>query len=294
MRRLRHQVLRFAATDATVLIRGETGTGKELVARALHDQSRRARRSFVAANVAALPATTLLAELFGHERGAFTGASCRRRGLFEQAHGGTLLLDEVGELAPEAQAALLRVLETREVRPLGAERVHSVDVRLVAATHRDLLQMVRLGSFREDLFYRLNLLVVEVPPLRHRPGDVAVLSKHFLSEHASEFGLRTLSPCALAALSDHPWPGNVRQLQNVLRRMVVSDEAATLDASHVDAALRFERSDPTVAREGLTPERVMRALAAESGNISRTARRLGVCRTTVRAHLNRAREAELL
>lgn len=285
---LRRQLDRFAQTNVTVLVRGETGTGKELVARALHFRSRRARMPFVAANVAALPGSMLLSELFGHERGAFTGAYLRHRGLFEQAHGGTLFLDEVGELDPEAQAALLRVLETREVRAVGAERTRVVDVRLVAATHQNLPQMVRQGTFRDDLYYRLNLLVVELPALRYRTSDVPHLAKHILRELAPEFGPRSLTESATKALTDYAWPGNVRQLQNVLRRLVVLTDDVTLTGDHVRVALRYERDGVAECHEAATTATVLAVFASENGNITRTARRLGIARSTVRAHLRRA------
>jgi two-component system nitrogen regulation response regulator GlnG len=288
MHALRERIVRFARATETVLIRGETGTGKELVARALHTHSSRAQRLFVAANVAALPSSMLLSELFGHERGAFTGAYLRHKGLFEQAHGGTLFLDEVGELDAEAQAALLRVLETREVRPVGAESTRRVDVRLLAATHRNLSQMVRTGAFREDLFYRLNLLVIEVPALRHRISDVVPIARHVLARLAPERGVRQLDESATKALTDYAWPGNVRQLENVLRRMVVTFDEDAFASAHVHVALSHEQDAAELCREAATTATVLTLLAAENGNITRTARRLGIARSTVRAHLRRA------
>ncbi len=288
IRMLREQLDRFARTSATVVVHGETGTGKELVARALHARSPRAKQPFIAANVAALPPSMLMSELFGHERGAFTGAYLRHRGLFEQAHGGTLFLDEVGELDPEAQSALLRVLETREVRAVGAERARHIDVRLVVATHRNLAQLVRQGAFREDLFYRLHLLVMEVPALRFRITDVPHLARHALASLTAEVGERSLDSSALAALADYAWPGNVRQLQNVLRRMAIASDARTLSAEHVRNALRVEQLGEQERREAATTATVMNVLAAEDGNITRTARRLGIARSTVRSHLRRA------
>lgn len=288
MAALRKQVERYAKTHATVVIHGETGTGKELVARALHHLSPRARMPFVTVNAAAVSETLLISELFGHERGAFTGALVRHRGLVEQAHGGTLFLDEVGELPSDAQAALLRVLETHEVRPVGAEYMRNVDVRLVAATHRNLAQMVRHGTFREDLYYRLNLLVVEVPALRYRTSDVPYLAKHFLRELVPEFGPRTFTESATKALTDYAWPGNVRQLQNVLRRLVVLTDDVALTSEHIHRALRYERDGAAQGHEAATTATVLSMLAAEQGNITRTARRLGIARSTVRAHLRRA------
>ncbi len=291
MSHVHRQIDRYARTTATVLVRGETGTGKELVARALHARSPRAARPFVAANVAALPASMLASELFGHERGAFTGAYLRHKGLFEQAHGGTLFLDEIGELDPEAQAALLRVLETREVRAVGAEKPRTVDVRLLVATHRNLSQMVRGGAFREDLFYRLHQLVIEVPALRYRTSDVPLLARHLLARLAPELRARELDEGALRALQDYGWPGNVRQLENVLRRAAIATDDATLTRPHIERALRDERDGAAAGQEGATTATVLTLLAAEHGNISRTARRLGIARSTVRAHLRRAGRA---
>lgn len=286
--RLREDIRRYAPTSATVLILGETGVGKELVARALHEQSLRSKRPFVAANVASFTPSMLMSELFGHERGAFTGAYLRHKGLFEQAHGGTLFLDEIGELDPEAQAALLRVLETREVRAIGAEHHRHVDVRLIAATHRDLRQMVRVGAFRDDLYYRVNLLVVEVPALRYRVSDVVPLAAHTLSLLAAEHGVHVLDPAAERALQDYAWPGNVRQLQNVILRMVISTDEQFLTAVHVRQALAFERDGIVEGREAATTATVLTMLSTNGGNISLTARRLGIARSTVRAHLRRA------
>lgn len=288
IRALRAQVDRFAHSTANVLVTGETGTGKELVARALHERSRRARGPFASANVAALPPSMLASELFGHERGAFTGAYARHKGLFEQAHGGTLFLDEIGELAPDAQVALLRVLETREVRPVGAERMRPVDVRLVAATHRNLAALVSHGLFREDLYYRLHLLVVAVPALRFRIADVPRLAEHLLATMGDEHGFRVLDPDAREALMTYAWPGNVRQLQSVLRRITITHDGTCITRDQVLAALAIEGRAVNECREAASTATVLNVLAAESGNISRTARRLGLARSTVRAHIVRA------
>jgi transcriptional regulator with GAF, ATPase, and Fis domain len=199
-----------------VLVLGETGTGKELVARALHDRSRRAKKTFLAENCAAVPASLLESELFGHKKGSFTHAIADRPGHFVAADGGTLFLDEIGDMPLEMQSKLLRVLETGELRPVGASQSVRVDVRVVAATHRDLPTMVRERAFREDLYYRLNVVRIVLPPLREREGDVELLARYFLGRFALP-GVE-LAPEALAALCDHPWPGNVRQLENELRR----------------------------------------------------------------------------
>jgi formate hydrogenlyase transcriptional activator len=223
MRRVLERVEQVATTDATVLITGETGTGKELIARAIHRRSRRAKGPLVKVNCAAIPDTLLASELFGHERGAFTGAVERRRGRFEQADGGTILLDEIGELPLATQVTLLRVLQEREVERLGGTRAIAVDVRIVAATNRDLLADVQLGRFRSDLFYRLNAFPVHVPPLRERPEDVPPLVAHLAAKYAARVG-RTIDRVdarSLRRLARHDWPGNVRELENVVERAVI-------------------------------------------------------------------------
>jgi DNA-binding NtrC family response regulator len=288
---LRAEVARYAPRSATVLVTGETGTGKELVAQALHALSPRARGPFVAVNVATLRRELTASALFGHERGAFTGAVTSHRGLFEQAHGGTLLLDEVGELEPAAQAALLRVLETREVRPLGSTRPRVVDVRVIAATHRDLTSMVSTGEFREDLYYRINVFCIPLPTLRDRREDLAALVAHLFDRLRHEVGERHLTRDALSLLAGYPWPGNVRQLLNVLRRALAHCDDPALDAAVVRAALSVESGTvPAVPYRVLAPRDLPRSMVAETvgrwgGNISRAARELGVARSTVRAHL---------
>jgi len=209
MRDLLRRVARFAASDAPVVIGGETGSGKEIVARALHANSDRAARPFVAVNVAALPAELLESELFGHGKGAFTGAASARAGLFEAADGGTLFLDEIGEMPAPLQAKLLRALQDGEIRRVGETAPFAVDVRVVCATHRDLAERVAAGSFREDLYYRLNVLGLHVPPLRERRADVLPLATQFLADAG---GARRFTPAAEAALLAHRWPGNVREL----------------------------------------------------------------------------------
>jgi len=212
-----------AATRSTVLITGETGTGKELVARAVHTRSAEAAKPFVKVNCAAIPDALIESELFGHVRGAFTDAVTSRRGKFSQAHGGTILLDEIGTMGLGLQAKLLRVLQEREVEPLGAERAERVDVRVVAATNRDLRQLAAAGRFLEDLYYRLQVVPIAVPPLRRRTDDVPMLAGYFVEKHASRNGWPTpaIEPEAIAALRDHDWPGNVRELENVMERAVV-------------------------------------------------------------------------
>ncbi len=241
-------VARVAPSRATVLLRGESGTGKEVVARALHEHGPRAERSFVAVNCAALPETLLESELFGHERGAFTGATQARPGRFELADGGTLFLDEVGELPLAAQVKLLRAIQERQLERVGGRRTLTVDVRLVAATNRDLEDAIRSGAFRLDLYHRLQVVEIELPPLRERPEDVPVLARHFLAELAEEHGREVrLARDALAALQAYEWPGNVRQLRNVLERLVVAHGEGPVRAADLEFLRAAPATTPTSA-----------------------------------------------
>ena len=213
-------IARLMQTDLSVIITGESGTGKELVARALHDFGRRRNKPFVALNMAAIPRDLIESELFGHEKGAFTGATSRSAGRFEQAQGGTLFLDEIGDMPPEAQTRLLRVLQEGEYTTVGGRTTIKTDVRIIAATHRDLKQLIRQGRFREDLFFRLNVAPIRIPPLRERTEDVAELARHFLAQAASEgLAWKTIAPDAMERLKRHTWPGNVRELENMIRRL---------------------------------------------------------------------------
>ena len=221
--RVLEQVVRVAPTDSTVLISGETGTGKELIARAIHKRSNRSGRAFISVNCGAIARSLIASELFGHEKGAFTGAVQRRIGRFEAAQGGTIFLDEVGELPAEAQVSLLRVLQEREFERIGSHEVLKVDVRVLAATNRDLEQAVSAGSFRSDLFYRLNVFPIEVPPLRDRASDILLLAEYMIGRYAKNAGKRftSIGSSTLELLSNYPWPGNIRELQNVIERAVV-------------------------------------------------------------------------
>ena len=226
--------------EATVLLLGETGTGKELIARAIHQGSPRAGGAFVVVNCAALPETLLESELFGHERGAFTGASQRKEGRFHLAHQGTLLLDEIGELSLPLQAKILRVLQSREFEPLGSTRTVKVEVRIIAATNRDLEAMVREGRFRDDLFYRLNVFPITLPPLRERPEDVPLLARHFLTRYGEKNHreVKGLAPEVLEAFRYYAWPGNIRELENVIERGVILCRGETLTLADLPLALR--------------------------------------------------------
>src|SRR6185503_13531566 len=235
MQQLRETIDKVAQPDATVLITGESGTGKELVARALHFAGRRAGRSFTPVNCGALVGTLLDSELFGHLRGAFTGADTAKRGLFVAADGGTLFLDEIGELPLELQPKLLRALQDGEVKPVGGASAIRVDARVIAATNRTLDDAIKVGTFREDLFYRLAVITNEVPPLRSRPGDIPALARHFAEDAAlrAERDRLELTDAALAHLSSLPWPGNVRELENTIERAVILATGNVLDIGDV-------------------------------------------------------------
>jgi two-component system, NtrC family, response regulator HydG len=241
-------IRRVAATSVPVLVLGETGTGKELVARAIHAESARRASPFVAVNCAAVPEALLESEIFGHVRGAFTGATQTRRGLFIEANGGTLLLDEIGDMPLPLQAKLLRVLETGEVRSVGSDAARATDVRIIAATHRDLPAQVRAGKFRQDLFFRLNVVPVAIPALRERREDVPLLIDHFLHKSRERFPrapAMTFAPDALKVLVDYSWPGNVRQLENLVDRCVITGDAAEIGPGEIRSALgEWDPDDP--------------------------------------------------
>jgi len=321
MQEIYRTIARLVSTDLTVLIFGESGTGKELVARALHDFGRRRKGPFVAVNMAAIPRELIESELFGHEKGAFTGASARRSGRFEQADGGTLFLDEIGDMPLEAQTRLLRVLQQGEFLPVGGQRPIRTNVRIVAASHRDLRAMTAQGLFREDLFYRLNVVPLRLPPLRERVEDIPALVHHFFLKGVQEgLPLKTLTPEAMARLKAYAWPGNVRELENLVRRLAVLCREEVIDEAVIEAELcsaarpapAEEAADATLEEaverwlerhfrsfgEALPPpglyHRVLReverplltrVLRATGGNQLRAADILGVNRNTLRKKL---------
>jgi len=306
---------RIAGTDVTVLLRGESGTGKELVARAIHHYSRRSGRPFVAVSCAAIPGTLLESEMFGHERGAFTDAKERRLGKFELAHGGTLYLDEIGDMPVDLQTKLLRALQERTMERVGGQESIPIDVRVLAATNRDLEALMKEGGFREDLYYRLNVVTVHLPPLRERRRDIPLLVEHFLAKHGEELGERGVAPEALDRLVGYEWPGNVRELENIIQRAMVMATAGVILPEHlpigpvsaaasvaVDATLEeiIERKLMECVRGlrerssanlydlvvGLVEKPLLRAVLRETGgNQVRAAHILGINRNTLRKKL---------
>src|SRR5262245_28685415 len=280
---------RVAPTDATVLIRGESGTGKEIIAKAVHHASNRAAGRFVAINCGALPETLLDSEMFGHVKGAFTGAGANKKGLFEEAHRGTLFLDEIGEMAPGLQVKLLRALQSGEVRSVGSTQAITVDTRVVAATNRDLDPMIRQGTFREDLFYRLNVIPILLPPLRERREDIPLLAEHFLARFAQRQGrVLRLSAGAMERLLRYPWPGNVRELENAMERTAILARDEMLEPEdlppHVAAGLQLGQA-PLLPRQTTLAEaertHILQTLERFGRNHSGAAEALGIGRTTL-------------
>jgi transcriptional regulator with PAS, ATPase and Fis domain len=281
-----------------VLITGESGTGKELVARAIHARSDRRAEPFVAVNVAAIPDTLVESELFGHEKGAFTGAHAKKLGRFEVAHGGTVFLDEIGTLRMDLQAKLLRVLQEREIERLGGIRPVPVDVRILAATNVNLRTAVRARTFREDLYYRLNVVPIHVPPLRERREDIPALVEHFVRKIARECNrdVRGVSAGALEVLTRYDWPGNVRELENVLHRAVVLARGPVIHLQDVPLDVAMPETGPRLGDDTVPPLReameqferqyILRVLEGNGWNVSRAARRLGVHRNTVLTKLS--------
>lgn len=314
MQSLYKEIGRVAATSATVLIRGATGTGKELIARAIYQHSDRSAKPFIAVNCAAIPETLLESELFGHERGAFTGAQARRIGRFEQAHGGTIFLDEIGDLNANTQSKLLRVLQERSIQRLGGDDTLRVDVRVLAATHRDLEGAIQEREFREDLFYRLSVVTIHLPPLVERTEDIPDLARFFVQRYARELGLETPSvqPGAVAFLQSQSWPGNVRELENVVRQALLLARPFAISLEHVQQVLAKSRKPPTTASQthtayiadllaraqrgeehhayakmisDLEPELFTQAIRLAHGNQAKAARWLGVTRLKMREKL---------
>ncbi|OGL04352.1 MAG: Fis family transcriptional regulator [Candidatus Rokubacteria bacterium RIFCSPHIGHO2_12_FULL_73_22] len=295
VRRLREQIATAAPTSGRVLIHGENGSGKELVARAIHAGSARHAGPFVEVNCAAIPEELIESELFGHEKGAFTGAHARRRGKFELADGGTLFLDEIGDMSLKTQAKVLRALEERAFERVGGKDTIRVDVRVIAASNRDLEGLIRAGRFRDDLYYRLNVIPIEVPPLRERRDDVPALVDHFVALFCAENGKRpkTLSGEALAYFLAYDWPGNVRELRNMLERLVIMAPGDVIDADDLPAPLRPKDTLPAGAEPRERPLReardnferayILAELRANDWNMTRTAERLGI----ERSHLYR-------
>ncbi|WP_066477087.1 MULTISPECIES: PEP-CTERM-box response regulator transcription factor [unclassified Sphingomonas] len=286
MLKITRTIERVAATDVSVMLLGASGTGKELLARGLHDASPRAKGNFVAINCAAIPETLLEAELFGYEKGAFTGAVKTTEGKIEQAQGGTLFLDEVGDIPLPLQVKLLRFLQERVIERIGGRRVIPVDTRIVCATHQDVDAMVAEGRFREDLYYRLAEIIVRIPSLAERTGDAGLLARHFLRRFVSEMKLapRGFAPDALAAIDAWHWPGNVRELENRVKRAAIMAEAKLVTAADLDLAEKVDDALPInlkAIREMADRRAIRRALTRAEGNISGTARLLGISRPTL-------------
>jgi DNA-binding NtrC family response regulator len=284
-------VSRVASTDATILVEGETGTGKELFARMVHRNSPRAQHPFLPVDCASIAPTLLESELFGAVKGAYTGADRDRMGIFEAANHGTVFLDEIGDIELNFQLKLLRFLQEREIRPLGSARSRPVDVRVIAATNRDLQRLVEQGKFREDLWFRVNVVRVILPPLRERKGDVALLAHYFVKKYNQRYGRQArLTDSGLEALNEYTWPGNVRQLQHLMERLVILAPDARIDQAAVRDALRAteprEHAVETLADAEM--DQIRKVLAATGGNKSRAARILGIERKTLYRKLERA------
>jgi nitrogen regulation protein NR(I) len=314
MQSIYKEIGRVAAKPVSVMIRGETGTGKELIARAIYQHSDRANAPFVAINCAAIPETLLESELFGHERGAFTGAESRRIGRFEQADKGTIFLDEIGDMTPGTQVKLMRVLQEKTLQRLGGKETIPVDVRVIAATHRDLETAISKNQFREDLYYRISVVVLNLPPLRERKEDIPDLIRFFLQKYGAEFGVEnpSIHPDAMEFLQAQPWPGNVRELENVTRKMLLAAQSYTISVEHVRSALvkappppaSPEKSIQAYAEELIAAAQrgeladahariheaaeralISRAIELAQGNQAKAARWLGISRLTMREKL---------
>ncbi|MCW3847197.1 PEP-CTERM-box response regulator transcription factor [Sphingomonas sp. LB-2] len=286
MLKVTRTIERVAAADVSVMLLGASGTGKELLARGLHESSPRRKGAFVAINCAAIPETLLESELFGHEKGAFTGAVKTTEGKIEQAHGGTLFLDEIGDVPLPLQVKLLRFLQERVIERIGGRKAIEVDTRIVCATHQDIDAMVADNRFREDLYYRLAEIVVRIPSLAERPGDAGLLARHFLKKYATSMnmGVRNFAPDALAAIDAWGWPGNVRELENRVKRAVIMADGKSVSAADLDLESAEQDALPInlkAARETADRKAIRHALARAEGNISGTARLLGISRPTL-------------
>ncbi|MEK6254141.1 MAG: sigma-54 dependent transcriptional regulator [Gemmatimonadales bacterium] len=290
MRRVLDMIATVAGTDANVVIRGESGTGKELIARAIHSQSERRFFPIVALNCGSIPETLLESELVGHEKGALTGAQYRRKGKIELAHGGTLFLDEIGDIPTKMQVDLLRVLETRRFHRLGGNQEITSDFRLVCATNRDLEALIEEGSFREDLYYRINVFVIDLPPLRDRPDDIPALTRHFIEKYAHAMGkpVKDVSPEVEALLVSYAWPGNVRELENAVERSMVIGREDSVQPEDLPLPLARSEAEPEGSTLAAIERRhIERVLRAEKGNITRAAVALGIDRGTLYNKLRR-------
>ncbi|MBE7438508.1 MAG: sigma-54-dependent Fis family transcriptional regulator [Spirochaetales bacterium] len=290
IKKIKHSIAQAARTNARVLIYGENGTGKELVARAIFANSHRRDKPFVEVNCAAIPSELIESELFGHEKGAFTGATERRSGKFEQAHTGTLFLDELSDMSLATQASVLRALQEQRFTRVGGSEIIEVDVRIIAATNMEPQKAIQMGRFREDLYYRLNVIPINMPPLRDRKEDIPLLAEHFIKEAVRDNALaeRRISPEALSVLSRHNWPGNIRELKNMMERLSIMSEADTIDALMVQEQLGRTaevrtQSDLKQAREEFEKKHILEVLKQNDYNISRSAKALGL----ERAHLHR-------
>jgi len=284
MRQVYEQVAQVARTNTTVLIRGESGTGKELIAHAIHYNSLRAKKPFVKVSCAALPDTLIESELFGYEKGAFTGAQARKKGRFEMAEGGTLFLDEIGDVNPSTQVKLLRVLQEREFERLGGTETLKSNVRLIAATNKDLEKAIAAGEFREDLYYRLNVFAIFVPPLRERKSDIPLLADHFLEKYSREHGkgIRRISTPAIDMLTSYHWPGNIRELENTIERAVLVCDGNVVHGHHLPPTLQTAEATGTVmsrslgeAIEAYEKDLILDALKTTRGIRSRASKLLG-------------------
>lgn len=286
------QIAKAGQSDATILISGESGTGKELVARAIHYSSPRAKEPFIPVNCAAIPAPLFESELFGHQKGAFTGANATRDGFFQAAHRGSLFLDEIGETDPTVQAKLLRALQEKEVRMIGSHQSKTVDVRVIAATNQDLLRLIEQTRFRQDLFYRINVISIEVPPLRERCDDIIILAQHFLQKAANKYNkkVKNIPETIADILRNYPWPGNVRELENLAQRLTIMSDNDAISANDLPSHMRHTVTTTTkhlISLDEAEHNHIKFILRKAKGNKTQAAKILGIDRKTLRDKLNR-------